>query len=89
MYLYEHVEDIVAEMAGLPIVVDGGSVIGVVSNTREPADEHWVGMQPRLTEVLPRWLLQCSMISQQIATIFPNLIAKPTANAMRHNNNLD
>jgi hypothetical protein len=62
LYLYEHVEDIVAEMAGLPIVVDDGSVIGVVSNTRQPADEHWVGMQPRLTEVLPRWLLQCSMV---------------------------
>jgi hypothetical protein len=58
LHIHEQVEDIVAEMAGFPIVADNGSAIGVVSNTRHPADEHWNGMQPRLTEVLPRWLLR-------------------------------
>ena len=43
-YVYERVEDIVPEMARLPIVADNGLAIGVVSNTRHPAGEDWVGM---------------------------------------------
>lgn len=62
LHVYEHVDDIVKEIAGSPIVADDGAVIGVVSNTRHPADEDWVGMQPRLTEVLPRWLLRSSVV---------------------------
>jgi hypothetical protein len=62
LYVYEHVDDIVKEIAGFPIVVDDGSVIGVVSNTGHPAEKHWVGMQPRLTEVLPRWPLRSNVV---------------------------
>jgi hypothetical protein len=62
LYVYERVEDFVAEMAGLPIVADDGSGIGVVSNTRHPADEDVLALQPRLTEALPRWLLRSSVV---------------------------
>jgi hypothetical protein len=37
-------------------------VIGVVSNTRHPADEDVIALQPRLTQVLPRWLLRSSVV---------------------------